>query len=374
MRRMRGDDGAVAVLIALLAVVLLGFGALVIDVGILYAEKRELQTGADAAALAIANECVVGDCTQAAADSLATEMASANASDDAASADVCGTAGPGWTAACEIPKGMPLGAKYIRVTTTTLTSDQAVEVPPALAKVLDPSYDGTTVRASSVVVIGGPLRTGTSIPLILSACEWKTYTEDGQSYAPLPHEVEGDPYYDDLEGEIPYPVAMEAEIVLHKGDEDTCKAGGGFNETIPGGFGWLQTVQSTGPDKSCEADITQDETTGEILVDSKQGFSPCVKDLMTSVLGEIVQIPVFALDPASKTYTVSGWAAFFVTGYYLNGNNDKTQAHIPAWDAQPACFSSASYDCITGYFLKLPETTAAVGGASFGETVVQLYE
>ena len=33
---MRGDDGAVAVMVALLSLVLFGFGALVIDVGALY--------------------------------------------------------------------------------------------------------------------------------------------------------------------------------------------------------------------------------------------------------------------------------------------------------------------------------------------------
>ena len=43
-------------------VVLLGVGALVIDVGALYAERRQLQNGADAAALAVAADCAEGDC------------------------------------------------------------------------------------------------------------------------------------------------------------------------------------------------------------------------------------------------------------------------------------------------------------------------
>ncbi len=45
------DRGAVLVWVALMIVVLLGVGALVIDVGALYAERRQLQNGADAAAL-----------------------------------------------------------------------------------------------------------------------------------------------------------------------------------------------------------------------------------------------------------------------------------------------------------------------------------
>lgn len=48
-----GDDsGAVAVIAAVMAVVMIGAAALVVDAGSLYAERRKLQTAADAAALA----------------------------------------------------------------------------------------------------------------------------------------------------------------------------------------------------------------------------------------------------------------------------------------------------------------------------------
>jgi hypothetical protein len=50
MRRLNDDDGAVAVIVALLAVVLFGFAALVIDVGRCNDERRQLQNGADGAA------------------------------------------------------------------------------------------------------------------------------------------------------------------------------------------------------------------------------------------------------------------------------------------------------------------------------------
>lgn len=57
--RHRGDDGAVAVLVAVLLSggVLLGMAALVIDVGGLYAKREQLQAGADAAAWAVAQNC-----------------------------------------------------------------------------------------------------------------------------------------------------------------------------------------------------------------------------------------------------------------------------------------------------------------------------
>jgi Flp pilus assembly protein TadG len=50
------EDGAAAVVVALMLVVLMGFGALAVDVGSLYKARREMVTAADAAALAGARQ------------------------------------------------------------------------------------------------------------------------------------------------------------------------------------------------------------------------------------------------------------------------------------------------------------------------------
>lgn len=60
MARLARDDGAFAVLFALLLVVIIGFAALAVDVGYWYASKRQLQTAADAAALAGCNDLARG--------------------------------------------------------------------------------------------------------------------------------------------------------------------------------------------------------------------------------------------------------------------------------------------------------------------------
>ena len=87
------DEGAVMIWVALMMVVLLGVGAIVIDIGALYAEKRQLQNGADAAALAVAQDCANGSCSGYGAR--ADEYADLNAKDGAANIDlVCGV-GPG---------------------------------------------------------------------------------------------------------------------------------------------------------------------------------------------------------------------------------------------------------------------------------------
>ena len=81
-----------AIITALSMVVLLGCAAMVIDAGSIYFERTQLQTGADAAALAIAQNCASGNCGDptATATTLAgqnnhTNSASATATVDAAS-------------------------------------------------------------------------------------------------------------------------------------------------------------------------------------------------------------------------------------------------------------------------------------------------
>jgi Flp pilus assembly protein TadG len=52
-----GERGGIAVIVAILMVVMLGFAALAIDVAKLYAERAQLQNGSDAAALMMAQKC-----------------------------------------------------------------------------------------------------------------------------------------------------------------------------------------------------------------------------------------------------------------------------------------------------------------------------
>ena len=63
-RQLQEETGAILILVALLMVALLGIAALVIDLGGLYGHDRELQTAADAAALAGATELIVSQGSQ----------------------------------------------------------------------------------------------------------------------------------------------------------------------------------------------------------------------------------------------------------------------------------------------------------------------
>lgn len=78
------ERGGISIIVALLMLVILGFTAIAVDVGMLYSEKAQLQNGADAAALLVAQKCAKSeadpDC--AATSSLAASVLSSNALDN----------------------------------------------------------------------------------------------------------------------------------------------------------------------------------------------------------------------------------------------------------------------------------------------------
>ena len=80
--RLSDERGASAVVFALLLVPVLGFAAIAVDIGSLYAERARLQVAADAAAIAVAQDCSRGNC----GDMLATARAMVAANDGDASA------------------------------------------------------------------------------------------------------------------------------------------------------------------------------------------------------------------------------------------------------------------------------------------------
>ncbi|MGH9181494.1 MAG: pilus assembly protein TadG-related protein, partial [Acidimicrobiales bacterium] len=168
-RSPRGERGATAVVIALLTVPLFGVGARVVDVGALYQEKRELQNGADAAALAVARDCGNGAC--GALTGTADSFSDANANDGASNIDsVCGF-GPGLFGCTPAPV-LPTGSLgYVKVTNSTHDISSGInQITYGLAKVLT-NETGKTVRASAVAAWGAPGDGRLAPPLIASVCE-----------------------------------------------------------------------------------------------------------------------------------------------------------------------------------------------------------
>ncbi|MCQ6271388.1 Tad domain-containing protein [Pseudarthrobacter sp. R1] len=88
MRRLTSNEatserGAISVIVAILLVTLLGFVAIAVDIGLIYSERAQLQNGADASAIALAQKCAKDgtDPLCSTTSSLATSLANQNALD-----------------------------------------------------------------------------------------------------------------------------------------------------------------------------------------------------------------------------------------------------------------------------------------------------
>lgn len=358
MRRMSGDDGATAVLVAILAIVLFGMGAMVVDVGSLWSERRQLQNGADAGALAIAQTCAVGTCDS----TLAPGYADSNSNDNASNVqEVCGSSSSALPVCTDPPIPTPPGVGWVMVRTQTGDDNGSGIVPPILAKALVPGYNGSTVHAYAVANWGAPAGIAGGLPLTFSECEWQAATASGASYAPAP------PYPTAADGTTIYPTdssgnSLERVIYFH----DTTLAGfcnaGPSGADLSGGFGWLQ------PDTTCAATTTDgwfDDKTGAAIP------SGCKPDL-TPLVGHLIFVPIFdetnGLTGTNGEYHIASYAAFFLTGFRfpgLSGGSIVTNS--------PPC--SGSDDCISGFFVnaQMPPGNSFVGdGPSMGANVVGL--
>jgi hypothetical protein len=159
-RLRRRERGAIAALMAILVGfgVITGSAALVVDVGSIYAERAELQSGADSAATAVAASCASAQCATSLGVSgqwaNAGKYANANAKDGHSKVTaVCGNWGV--LPACSSQSGSALSdcigpkphGEYVEVRVVTETKEGDTLLPPVFARSLagNSSYQGTSV-------------------------------------------------------------------------------------------------------------------------------------------------------------------------------------------------------------------------------------
>ena len=262
-RRLAGERGSAAVLVALLLVPVLGFTAIAVDVGAMYAEKARLQTAADAAALAVARDCARGSCGDMQAT--AQDLVDANLGDATADPPV-------------------LGSAPARVTVTGSTPTEHWFAPVL-------GHDATQVEATATVAWGGPSRGVAVLPLTFSWCEFEQQTGGG-----LPSNT------------------TEHTVYLTKSSQ-TVDCTGPSENIVPGGFGYL--VSDPG---DCRASSAVAERSY-----SSTGNTPpsgCSAGHFASWVGRTVLLPIFDQSGGTGSnawYRVYGYAAFRLTGYHLGG-------------------------------------------------------
>lgn len=367
-RRTGRERGAVAVMVALIVSgVLLSLGALVTDVGSWYAERAQLQNGADAAAMAVAQTCARGACdTSRLATGTAGRYANLNANDGLTSVDlICGN-GPGLfpclTNACPLGTG-----NYVTVRTITLESGGSHLLPPMFGDLLlGETYDGRTISACATASWGSA-GGGFGLGMTISLCAWKHATVSGllEKFGPTPPYpiwppplLLGYPYVPLLhEPPMPGLPAGEQVLLFHGSTTDCLGSPAGWQ--LPGGFGYLNSTSG-----SCAAEVsianTYLEAPGESIT------AECAAELATARTNHtVVYMPVYdgiSGTGAGGTYHLAGFAAFVVTGGYLNGvtGGFKVPSNITGLN-----YCKGEQRCIYGFFTQglVPRGIfSAVGG------------
>jgi hypothetical protein len=277
------DRGAITVLVAVLMVVLLGSVAIAVDVGAIYSERAQLQSGADAAAIATAQECARKDSSDACSttSTLAGGLANQNALD-------------GMSNVHNI--NLDKGARTVTVTTSAKETggvDNSISL--FFANILGvPSKE---VGAHASAVWGSPQSGRTAFPLAFSICQVKGHV-DGSLQRLQDHGKDANP---------------------------DCNYGPS-GAAVAGGFGWL--APDTG---KCGGTI--DIAVGEGGSDTGNNApSHCATELnrwaadISAGRKITVLLPVFNKVTGTGSgaiYSLVSFAAFDVTGWKFSGGDDK---------------------------------------------------
>jgi Flp pilus assembly protein TadG len=275
------ERGAISVLVAILMVVLLGFAALAVDTGILYAERSQLRNGADSAALAVAQKCArdVNDPDCSTTSALAGSLANSNAGDGLSNVKTL------------------LLDKTARTVTVTAGAQEAGKQANSVSLVFARALGITAaeVTAPATVQWGSPVAGTTAFPLTFSICQVKGHV-DGSLQLLQSH---------------------------GNGANPSCNYGPS-GQAVEGGFGWLPndpgicgglinlSLNEGGSDPGNSSPAACDATLQRWAADITAG-----RDV-------VVLLPVFNKvtgTGAGAVYGLVSFAAFKVAGWKFSGNN-----------------------------------------------------
>ena len=304
------------VVVALLMVPLTGFAAISVDVAAMYSERQQLQTGADAGALAIAQACAAGS---------------------------CGTTGV--TAQTFAASNLNSGTS---TTTVTLKPDTAnpssvtVKNSGVRQHLFAPILGAVatkTIITDATVGWGTPTGGTGALPLTFNKCEFDAQTGGG-----VPSDT------------------IERTILFSKTSATSCTKHSNF---VPGGFAWVEVNSGTCNRASAVTGVLSQ-------LESDPGNSPpssCSNADFLKLRNTTVLLPIFDVYGGTGNnawYRVYGYAAFKITGYYFAGS----------YNAGTPC--SGSERCIRGYFTKMTDRAATftygAGAPQLGAGVVSLTE
>lgn len=406
----RGEHGVVTALVAALAGtgVLLGMAALVIDVGALYAEREQLQSGADAASWKIAQDCagtadknlVSPNCTVTGQKTNAETYANANAKDQISDVQSCiytvsatnvTTTDSGcpttWNTPVTCP---PLPAtsgpyRYVEVRTSTRNANNTSVVPPLFGGGLaGTAYTGAKMGACGRVAWGVPAIADV-FALGISKCDFLRVTNGYQRFFAPPLLGGLNPL---LQGTGVYSLlglsSPKTDYIALSNGILSASCPTTVTETV-GGYAWLGQpngstallglVGVSAPDPVTCSLVDVPMTNGSvdswvggftISLSNAAAATACINRLNALVAsGQPVLVPIFDKQAAlinllPSFYRVIGFAPFVFTGYetLVSGLGGLLTGLLMPNPAIPTFVSGAqkllcgAQSCIYGYFTK----------------------
>jgi hypothetical protein len=351
------DRGAAAIMMAVVTIVIAALAAFVVDTGQLYEERRDLQTGSTAAALAIAQGCASGEFTSCGGDgsaaqyAMADQFADLNTNDGASRVTDVSFDGN----EVFVTLGTDSGPDRLNIDGDPNTVDHF------FARIFGNA--GTDVGASASAAWGSPGSVG-AIPIAFSSCEWDEATG---GVAPTP-DTPSD-----------YRIIYLHDLNPNSNDNgngstpDQCQFGPGQDVDgdgirAEGGFGFLDATD-------CRAEISA----GGLVQGSPGNGNPSHLGCdLTDILGQELLIPIFeditdtgapcGAPTGQNCYSILGFAAMQIEDVDLTGGAWSNQGNI--------CLPQQS--CIGGHFVNYVDLDVGLEilngtpGPDFGVTVVAL--
>jgi hypothetical protein len=264
---------------------------------------------------------------------------------------------------------------YAQVTTSTRNPNGTTLLPPVFGRaVLGRSYNGKTVHACAQASWGA-VGSATGFAATFSLCTWKAATSNGTVFAPAPPYASWPP-----SGVQPYPKnnfdptvpglpGGEQVLQIH-GSGNDCAGSPGSGWQLPGGFGWLND-----PNGNCTAAVNVNNTYQD---NTGVSISAACKTALQNAIGSplatppaVIYLPIYdglQGSGSSGIYHLAGFAAFVVTGAYVNGSGG---LKVPS-DISGKSYCSGNDRCIYGFFTQGLVPGGTLGGTNFGASVVSL--
>ena len=290
-QRLADERGAVAVMVGLMLIPLLGFGAIAVDVASLYSDKAQLQNAADAAALAIGVDCARKRC-----------------GDRDATARTALTGNAGAADAADATLRSPDVAQSGSSVTVTMSADQSHWFAPVLGE------DSSRVTAKATASWTPTTRGRANFPLAISWCEYQAQIQRYPLSNTTVHRING---------RTPLPI-----------ENRTCEGPNGGQVRT----GYL--VTSADSNGVCRTTSTLGGTVR--AYDDMYGSrlpSSCTEAYLASLIDSDVLMPVWDQVTGSGTdlrARVYGYAAFHITGYDVYNPGDPALYGYFTYAAQQA--------------------------------------